>query len=598
MREQLNPTLPERTPPTRDAFDTRPKAVKQWVESLPLANMGEASRQIYQALMSTNHLDIPPRQRFDFLERITPPLQTVRSGLSAHFAEAGFPLPEKARRVAELSTELLLHAADGYRIILEEGGRLPWYQRRHWLSMAATATHRCLRYYSDVLCNFRLLHLSDPRGIWLQIHRLYRAADRGHLLEKSVPTVDGSPVESTIEFEYKRLLLLALLSPRHFRTRQMREIREHMPEWTALVRLLRAEREPCPTPYRIDLESDHPPLFRRNPEAAQSGESVRCLDTKLLLDRLRNASSDPYGPDPETAEGLLTCWDQPPERATERRLSQGDVNIALGIGAVHALLEAEHRAPPPEPQEKAEPEAPDFNLEPQTVQHMAQLHSRELVASKEEAPDVWDSIYVRPVGQEKNWTESRAQRDYHTIPARLLDYSDGGFRIELDGSELEGRTRVGELIGLWDKEHTTCKVGHVRWLRQIGEGRLTIGIKRLASRVQPAAVHIHTDGERSEPIPCLLGLDQATPTAILPYLPGLGKKQLSLAYHDYESDIELGEQLENSPTFSAHHFQELNATPGRRSAVTEYLPQETQQLVLPEDPASDDGRFNGLWDEL
>lgn len=46
----LGEGLPERRNPGKDSFQAEPRALKQWVAALPLANASATARLLYQAL--------------------------------------------------------------------------------------------------------------------------------------------------------------------------------------------------------------------------------------------------------------------------------------------------------------------------------------------------------------------------------------------------------------------------------------------------------------------------------------------------------------------------------------------------------------------
>ena len=46
--------VPEQKTASLSFCDTTPKAFKQWIELLPMANIGEVSRQLYHAIVELN----------------------------------------------------------------------------------------------------------------------------------------------------------------------------------------------------------------------------------------------------------------------------------------------------------------------------------------------------------------------------------------------------------------------------------------------------------------------------------------------------------------------------------------------------------------
>ena len=83
----LKPELkvPEQKTASLSFCDTTPKAFRVWADQLPMANTGEASRQLYHAIIELNHLFLSPLQRMQFLEIVRDKIHFVCNELSRHF---------------------------------------------------------------------------------------------------------------------------------------------------------------------------------------------------------------------------------------------------------------------------------------------------------------------------------------------------------------------------------------------------------------------------------------------------------------------------------------------------------------------------------
>ncbi|MGB1923071.1 MAG: hypothetical protein ACPHM2_07575, partial [Alcanivorax sp.] len=60
--------LPEQDLPHLTLGADQPKKLQQWVDALPIMNMGETARQLYQFIQELNRLQIDSKQRFQLLE--------------------------------------------------------------------------------------------------------------------------------------------------------------------------------------------------------------------------------------------------------------------------------------------------------------------------------------------------------------------------------------------------------------------------------------------------------------------------------------------------------------------------------------------------
>ena len=132
----------DRGAPARTPFDTRPAQVETWVASLPLTNLGETSRLLFEALNETNGADMPVEQRFRMLELFSAPLRTVVEGMKIHFVGKPFPLGDKGRQIIQLTQTLMNLMAAGYRQVVEASAEKRGCQpsSRRMRSLLATNT--------------------------------------------------------------------------------------------------------------------------------------------------------------------------------------------------------------------------------------------------------------------------------------------------------------------------------------------------------------------------------------------------------------------------------------------------------------------------
>ena len=188
----LKPDLrvPEQKTASLSFCDTTPKAFRVWIDQLPMANIGEVSRQLYHAIIELNHLFLAPQQRMQFLELIREKIHFVCNELSRHYLGLAVALPEKQRKIANLSQALQLHLAGGYKLcVLEfiDNGGLDKNRRQ-----IATAAHRAISELSATILRSHQLYCPSPAQSWLECHRLFRFAHRNKL---SVIQVDDDTLQ-------------------------------------------------------------------------------------------------------------------------------------------------------------------------------------------------------------------------------------------------------------------------------------------------------------------------------------------------------------------------------------------------------------------
>ncbi len=78
------------------------RELKNWLDHLPKANLGETARQLYQGLIELNQLKLPVETRLQLLELFRPEVHFVCHNLERHFLNQSIVLDERPRKVANL----------------------------------------------------------------------------------------------------------------------------------------------------------------------------------------------------------------------------------------------------------------------------------------------------------------------------------------------------------------------------------------------------------------------------------------------------------------------------------------------------------------
>lgn len=91
--------LPVKQRPGRDSFPTTGRAVRLWIEALPLANSGATARLLYNGIKELNQLEVDAGQRLDILEQMRKPMATVAASMERHVINQPLPLHRSARSV-------------------------------------------------------------------------------------------------------------------------------------------------------------------------------------------------------------------------------------------------------------------------------------------------------------------------------------------------------------------------------------------------------------------------------------------------------------------------------------------------------------------
>ena len=582
MKEHPTPNLqlePVRLPGA-DAFNLQPKAVKRWLDGLPMANPGEAGRLLYCALKEVNGLDVDASLRFDFLEALRRPIRLIVQSLDRHYVGIPFPLPPTNRRIADLARTFHSEMSIGYVRVVDQ------LSRRHGIAsltrrgMLVAATYRALLYRGRVLLKAFQVYAPYPQHLWRELHELYSFARRTGIAGKTVDDPENALVKSrSIEDIYKQALLLALSNPYRLRQGDVVRVCNALELWSPYCRLnpVNSSGGQPQGLFAVRFESDEQPAYL-------DGQGPRglsfVLDTSALGGLLRE--QDAYLEDPlkhpskavlkalppnfphPLLHRVMLSWGMMVQRGYSRMSGADDntVDVALGLSSLFHFTGGDEELL------RASPDDRDTEL---TTAAMI------------------------------DWAEP-SQITHNTHCCRIIDESAGGYRLAWCANE-QLRMQVGELIGLHTKgtPDDQWSVGVVRWMRAEDEQRMEVGIQMLSPSVTPITARVcNAEGRCGEHQSCLLlptqeGTDQPA-TLIAPTFFNNFATRLMLIDGPRKQVVALTNTIENTGAFVQFDF---NPETGSASAK----PTESETAAPePEPPPprrrQEESEFESIWHSL
>jgi hypothetical protein len=474
--------VPPQPKPAAPAFDIRPKPIRQWIADLPLTNVGETGKLLYQALLSTNPMHISAKARLGLLEELRSPVRYVMRSLRRHYVGVGFPLPKKNKQVAKLAEAMCSEMAAGYKSVTRDllaGSR---YTSRDRLALAM---HRSIRYLSQVLLVNCHAYTPCPAGVWLELHQIYRQAEQHGLADRRVGDDSYELVRrATVGDAYRQILMLALTDPYRLPQSETENVYVALELWSPLV-TLRPYREDAEAPrsFMVNLARDGAPLtfsFKEEPV-----EACRLIDGSRLVPILREENGRAAGrhavaeaPAPARKPGeflsettlahLAASWDNKPERRSTRVRKPMSVKVVRGLNSIHqALLGGQEEDPPIA--------APEVLVEEPVSTLGMPLQLPEI----EELPHP---------SHPASWADpKRTQRGATQYECQTQDQSVGGCRLSWSARDLVG-INIGELVSVSAQQADAGlrhRLGVVRWMRQDQGERLETGVQWLAPQIVP-----------------------------------------------------------------------------------------------------------------
>lgn len=582
MNTELQLSVPDRLPPQDGGFDARPASVKAWIENLPMANIGQATRALYAALTEMNHQEMPAPQRFKSLELLRLPVSYVCEEMKRHFVGRPLPLPERTFRIACLARALTGELATGYKILVAEhaaGGRSRDRKR------LVTSLHRALRLLGTVLLRSYQVYAAYPQQVWQEIHALYRYAEaqRRHN-DRVLEEDDGGTRTGTIADLYKQILLLALACPYRLRHGEAEKIWQALEHWAPFAHLLPYGGADSDALFVTDLASDQPPTYLVLYEAGGDTGSRRTLDTSRLGDEVRHAltglrhggaAACPLSAN--TLRRLMLAWGVLPKRRFSRTRDHAQVIVAMGLSSIHYFVSGEVA----------------FNSSSGNLDCPAELGSQRgnpfAVRPPGERdgamPDLWEADF-RLEGQAAPSTlemaVAQASAGIHIDPShrtqkwKMINVSAGGYCLLWDNPETT-RAQVGELIGLREQSDPDTfhwRLGVIRWLKYVEKRGLELGVQMLS----PGAVAVAARGDgqggqngytRGLLLPEIASIQQQA-TLLLPSPPFRPDDTAIVNCHGKEIRVRLTKLVENTGSFAQFQFAplgEVNKPDKRRTAA-------------------------------
>lgn len=577
--------LPNRRPPSAQSFDTRPGAIETWIQNLPILNAGDTSRQLYNALLEMNALDIETQQRYQALELLRNPIGLVIDGLKKHYLGQDFPLTPKARKVADLTAALYQQLATGYRITVAEESPKGRFRRDN--KLLAAAIHRAMSALGMVLVKSFQVYSPYPPHIWREIHELYRQAENQKLLNVDIKQAEEASA-STVSGLYKQIMLLALACPYRLRQGAVENIYIKLKDWSSHASLTGLTTTGNANGIFVtNLASDDPPSYLILRHTKYNREDCRLLITNDLADcvgeelaQVRKKgviSRDPDALHESVLLRLMLAWGVMPKRRYTRKEKPSTAIVAMGLSASHYFISGEQLFS----------SSSGFAAEQETpVSNPAHYEAEPTRAEQLDTPDLWEldktnrhtpdgtlrtvefsdaarMSYAPEKQPEKPPAEPVAPPAFNTREWQMVDVSAGGYRLLWDSHD-NAQAEVGELIGIRDANDPDTfhlGLGVIRWMKAGDERGLELGVQMISPGAVAVGARQGDARKGSDYMRCLLLPEIAAigqpATLITPNLPFHIGDVMLINSHGKEVRVELTKLVENTGAFAQFQFRPL-----------------------------------------
>ncbi len=594
----LDLKIPTQTLNSLSFCQANTRALEQWVEQLPMANTGETARRLYHAVIELNQLVTSPANRLAFLEIIRPSLHFICRELSKHYMNHSISLPEKQRKIANLSQALQVHIATGYKIVMMEcvATAIPQKNRKS-LSIAA---HRATREFGNAILRACQLYCNSPENVWYELHQIFRFADTFKLRDFKVKDEEScGPLVSTIDSPYKQVLLLGCCKPNQLRQNDLKSVYDAFEHWADFVDVGRLYADN--SLFVINTRKDAPPVYRSLLHETINDDFFG-LDTSGLVSRITEYLACVHQkkkgaekhlpmakgvPDQIVAHlgqslGILT------KRSFKRMASTGYLSLCAGLSATHYFCANKV----------------DFNTFLRNgTRNAGPALMEDTSANRFRNPsktDVWDhceggsgdSLGPPDTPIKYDGISGGKATNFKIYKVSLVNTSPGGYCLQWQG-DIPGSIQAGEILGVRENGHPAWSIAAIRWIRQIKQQGTQIGIELLAPMARPGGVQLlQKTGDNSEflrglMLPVLSTIDQPA-TLITPRLPFQAGQKVMVNDGESVSRYLLDKLLSATSSFSQFELKSLHSGASQLHDMEKNTP---KQQNLEDD-------FDSLWPSL
>ncbi len=568
--------IPEQSEPEKGAFPSHPRKVKKWLTTIPQANMGEMTRQIFRAVRELNRQTMPYKHRLEVMEMMRLPSRQIFNNLKKYFVNRTLPLPDKSKKIINLNQSLLQEMAHGYKIIIYEAAN--GIGKKVDTKTQAIACCRAMTYQSEMLLRASEVYDNVPLGTWFDLHQMHAYAHTTNLQKVTVTDTEHPNSKSCVMDIYRQVLLFALARPTAMRQSDTERVYNKLYQWSSLAILTgQPDISQINHAFCARINEDRPPSYV-NQEDCEAND-VFTLDTSVLIENIQNIirteeqKQDSFTVGDEisadTLKLLSISWGKVPKRKFSRADRKGHIAVAIGISQAASMIREFNR--PPDDEATTSIEDGNFTLE--TLPDETRGKDNGYVTHSEignSSSNPWDMVakgnvmtnsYARE--QEKKETgEFKLNTEHDHLHWEIVNISAGGYCLRWN-SDNTSKAQIGELIALREREPDGShewRIGAIRWMQFTRENGLEIGVQVLSPKVIAAEVN-----RRNRPndvpfdslmVPGIRPLKQPA-TIILPAHAFKTEDKLKVHVFGQDMQVALGKRVEHTGSFSQFQFLNL-----------------------------------------
>ena len=501
-RDQPYLKVPEQTHATLSFCDPTARQLKAWVDDLPMANMGEASRQLYHAIIEFNRLKVSDTTRIELMDLVRGSIHFVCQQLDARHLNQGLVLDDQHRNLANLAQALQNHLGVGYKIIIQN--LLTQDSNKH-KDLLAKSVHRTMNELLHTLLRAYQLYLPTPAGIWQEIHQLYQIVSGFNLQNKPIADPFEEPTLN-IQQTYLKIILLGACQPNQLLLRELKAVFTALGQWACHLSIeeVANEKSILVINPNLDCAPYYRYLIKKSNLSDYLGVNVLPLvrilhnDHKILSSPNQNHGLKAVQADfnLNLLEHLIQSWGGMKQRGFSRMATDGELSMAVGLTAAHfhiaggvgffALLYGT----------SSQGDTPCVSA---GRNRFDAYETQSFRAQQDVWGDSFDVDGTTGMTQDEGFEFNIDRQETHPrYGGQLVNVSPRGYCLQWRDPPA-GNLQTGEVIAIKEEDLQHWNLGLVRWIRQGTAFGTQLGVELLAPNSQPCGIRqLHNTGAHGD----------------------------------------------------------------------------------------------------
>jgi hypothetical protein len=291
MKNSFYLVIPRQQDEPKRLKEFEAKSLRQWLDELPTANLGLATRLIHDFVLELNTISMPSQLRLDVLEKIKPNVHIIEDYLQSRLTKTGFPKDENEKKIFDVLVSIQKACAIGYWTVLKEHTHrdVSWFKGHN----TTLPIQRCIKKLGRIVTNHFIMRAPVPDWVWIDIHALFKLNLKiNYNTAKIVRHIKQQATTYTTEACYKQILLMSLADSSGLTQKEIPVVYDFIESISHLASIkgvpVLGQSRQC----LILTDEDKPPYFQGEVDV-EGDSSILYLDFSRLYHFLNQQTKQP-----------------------------------------------------------------------------------------------------------------------------------------------------------------------------------------------------------------------------------------------------------------------------------------------------------------